>query len=233
MKSNDPVVDYMSYNNKSSMYLFPCTNVEIENIVRDLSNTKSICLDGFSMQVIKSIISNISVPLPKSFNSSLIASIFPDYLKHAKVIPVFKCDDKSIINNYRLISVLPIFSKVFEKLMYNRIFSFVDKFKILCDNQYGFRKQHSTYMALINIIDQISRGIDKGRFTIGIFLDLSKALDTIDHEILLRKLEMYGIRGLALSWFGVSIDNCMSNSVFITCVVPQGSILGPCFFYYI
>ena len=81
--------------------------------------------------------SNISVPLSKSFNSSLIGGIFPDSLKHAKVIPVFKCDDKFNINNYRPISVLPIFSKVFEKLMYNRLFSFVDKYKILCDNQYG------------------------------------------------------------------------------------------------
>ena len=116
MKSNDPVVDYMPYNNKSSIYLFPCTNVEIENIVRDLSNTKAIGLDGFSMKIIKSIISNICVPLSKSFNSSLIAGIFPDSLKHAKVIPVFKCNDKSIINNYRSISVLPIFSKVLRNL---------------------------------------------------------------------------------------------------------------------
>ena len=148
--------------------MFPCTNVEIKNIVKDLSNTKSIGLDGFSIKVIKSIISNIYVPLSKSFNSSIIAGIFPDSLKHAKVISAFKCDDKSIINNYRPISVLPIFSKVVEKLMYNRLFSFVDKLKIVFDNQYGFRKQHSTYMALINIIDQISQGIDDGKFTIGI-----------------------------------------------------------------
>ena len=120
------------------------------------------------MKVIKSIISNISVPLSKSFNSSLIAGIFPDSLKNAKVIPAFKCDDKSIINNNRSISLLPIFSKVFETLIYNHLFSFVDKFKILCDNQYGFRKQHSTYITLINIIDQISHGIDDGKFTIGI-----------------------------------------------------------------
>ena len=113
MKPKDPVDNYMPYNNKSPIYLFLCTNVEIENIVRVLSNTKSIGLDGFSMKVIKSIISNISVPLSKSFNSFLTAGIFPDSLKNAKVIPAFKCDDKSIINNYRSISVLPIFYKVF------------------------------------------------------------------------------------------------------------------------
>ena len=150
------------------------------------------------MKVIKSIISYISVPLSKSFNSSLIAGIFPDSLKYAKVIPAFKWDDKSVVNNYRPISVLPIFSKVFEKLMYNRLFLFVDKLNILFDNQYGFRKQHSTYMALINIIDQISQGIDDGKFTISILLDLSKACDTSDYVILLRKLEVYGIRGLAI-----------------------------------
>ena len=140
MKLNDPIDDYMPYKNKSFMYLFPCTSIEIENIVRDLSNTTSIGLDGFSMKVIKSIISNILVPLSKSFNSSLIAGIVPDYLKHATVIPALKCDDKSVINNYRSISVSPISSKVFEKLMYNCLFLFVDKLKMLCDNQYGFRK---------------------------------------------------------------------------------------------
>ena len=191
------------------------------------------------MKVIKSIISYISVRLSKSFNSSLIGCIFPDSLKHAKVIAAFKCDDKSVINYYRPISVLPIFSKVFEKLMYNRLFLFVDKLKMLFDNQYDFRKQHSTHMALINIIDQISRGIDDGKFTIGIFLDISKAFGTIDLVMSLHKLEVCGIRGLALSWFAsylayrtqrVSIDKCMSNSVLITCGVPQGSILGPLLF---
>ena len=112
-----------------------------------------LCWVSCSMKVIQSIISNISVPLSKSFNISLIAGIFPDSLKHAKVISAFKCDDKSVINNFCPISVLPIFSKVFEKLMYNHLFLFVDKLKILCNNQYSFRKQHSTYMALINIID--------------------------------------------------------------------------------
>ena len=128
-------------------------------------------------------------------------------MKHAKVIPAFKCDGKSVINNDRPISVLPIFSKVFEKLMYNRLSSFVDKLKIVCDNQYGFRKQHSTYMALINIINQISQGIDDGKFTVSIFLDLSKAFDTSDHVILLSKLEVYGIRGVTLSWFVSYLGN--------------------------
>ena len=131
MKPNDPIDDYIQHKNQSSMYLFPCSSVEIENIVRDLSNTKSVGLDGCSMKVIKSIISNLSISVSKSFNSSLIAGIFPDSLKHAQVIPAFKCDDKSVINNYRPISVLPIFSKVFEKLMYNRLFSFVDELKIM------------------------------------------------------------------------------------------------------
>ena len=127
--------------------------------------------------------------------------------------------------------------------MYNRLISFMDSSKLLCDNQFGFRQKHSTYMALLNIIDQISASIDDGKYITGIFLDLSMAFDTINHYILLQILEVYGIRSIELAWLAsyfsnrtqcVSIYDFMSESKLISCGVPQGSILGlQLFLFYI
>ena len=106
---------------------------------------------------------------------SLKTGIFPDKLKTAKVPPVFKSDNKKLVNNYRPISILPVFSKFFEKLMYNRLLSYLDKINILTDKQYRFREKYSTYMAIINLVDQISDELDKKHFTLGIFIDLSSS----------------------------------------------------------
>ena len=123
--------------------------------------------------------------------------------------------------------------------MYCRFLSYLNKNNTLTDQQYGFREKHSTYQAIINLIDQISAELENKNFTIGIFIDLSKAFDTLDHEILLDKLNCYGIRGLANSWFQsylsnrkqfVDIDGTKSNMANISCGVPQGSILGPLLF---
>ena len=130
---------------------------------------------------------SVSHPLAQIFNKSLESGVFPDALKVAKVVPIHKSDDKMFINNYRPISILPIFSKIQEKIVYSRLESFIDKHNILCENQYGFREKHSTYMAVLNIIDNITEQLDAKAFSLGIFMDLSKAFDTIDHEILLKK----------------------------------------------
>ena len=165
--------------------------------------------------------------------------IVPDNTKLAKVIPVHKGDSNSDFNKYRPISILPIFSKFFEKAIYNRLSSFINKNNILYEHQYGFRSNYSTSLAVIQLVEQISSSVDNKELSLGIFLDLSRAFDTVNHRILLTKLEHYGIRGLALKWITsyltnrkqfVEYINTSSDHKTVTCGIPQGSILGPLLF---
>ena len=144
-----------------------------------------------------------------------------------------------MVNNYRPISLLSVFSRLLEKLVCQQLLNFVTKHKILYDKQFGFKSNHSTLFALLAIIDKIQRAIDDGNFSCGIFLDLSKAFDTVNHQILLQKLEYYGIRGLANDWFRsylhnrkqfVLLGNVKSDRLDVSCGVPQGSVLGPILF---
>ena len=155
-------------------------------------------------------------------------------MKIARVIPIFKSDDQSLFTNYRPISVLPSFSKFFERVIYNRLMQYLMNFNILCSNQYGFRNNHSTALALIDLHDKISTAFDRGEFSVGFFHDLSKAFDTANHIILFDKLEHYGIRGLALDWIRSYFSNRKQYVEYnghrslrneISCGVPQGSIL--------
>lgn len=146
---------------------------------------------------------------------SLSSVVFPDPLKIARVVPVFKSGHTRIISNYRPILVLPIFSKVFERLVYNHLLNYLDKCGILTEHQYGFRKNHSTSLALVQLYDKISSVIERNEFTIGIFLDLSKAFDTVNHNILFAKIQHYGIRGKAYTGLGVTlvIDSSLFNTM--------------------
>ena len=160
-------------------------------------------------------------------------------MKTAKVVPVYKGGSKTDIKNYRPISLLATFSKVFEKLMHNRVINFLDTYNILCENQYGFRPGRSCEHALLNAKDTILNSMSKKQVTLLLLIDFSKAFDLVDHSILLNKLEHYGIRGLALNWFKsylknrnqfVSIGTSESSAKQIIYGVPQGSILGPLLF---
>lgn len=212
---------------------------EIIDIVRCLKNGTSAGYDDINITVVKKTIHLICVPLCSIFNSCLSTGIFPNQMKIAKVIPVFKSGDRTNVHKYRPISVLPIFSKKFEKCLYKRLRTFLTSCNILSENQHGFRMRHSTTTALLNFVDKVSYAIDSRQFTIGLFLDLSKAFDTLDLVILLRKLEAYGIRGILLQLFKdylsnrqqfVSIQNQQSSHLPIRCGVPHGSILGPLLF---
>ena len=122
-------------------------------------------------------------------------------MKIARVIPLFKSGDKSLFSNYRPVSVLPVFSKFLVRIVYNRLINFLNKYDILSRNQYGLRKKYSTAHALIQLYDNISIALDNEKVTLGLFIGLSKAFDTVNHEVLLDKVEHYGVHGIALQWF--------------------------------
>ncbi len=183
--------------------------------------------------------SEIVKPLCYVLNLSLEQGIFPEKLKYAVVTPIYKNGERNKMGNYRPVSVLPAFSKVYERVMYNRLLLYLENNNILNMHQYGFRPGFSTDHALSHVIDNILQSLDNKEHLVGVFMDLAKAFDTINHEILIRKLLKYGIQDNSISWFKsylanryqqVKYNGVMSEKSQIVCGVPQGSILGPLLF---
>jgi len=238
-QNNNDYKQYLHEPASQSIFLFNTNVTEIINTVRNLKNNNSTGHDGISLKFMKLTLPILAPALVKIFNLSLSSGVYPDKLKIAKVIPIFKKGTKTSVNNYRPISILSSINKIFEKILYSRLINYIDKFQLLYKYQYGFRKNHSTDHALIELVDQIRFSIDNNQMTCGIFVDLSKAFDTVNHQILLGKLEHYGIRGKALELFKsylserkqyVQVNNCNSQTRSISCGVPQGSVLGPLLF---
>jgi len=183
---------------------------------------KSPGVDNIGPKILKEISSEIVPALTYIFNLSFSAGLVPESLKLAKVIPVFKKGDQTEPGNYRPISLLTIIDKILEKLMCTRLCEFLQKYKILYEFQFGFRKHHFTVLALLEAIDKIYQYIDKHEFVVGIYLNLQKAFDTVNHDILLYKLQNYGIRGVIHQWFG----SYLSNRKQFTCIGDTCSHTG-------
>lgn len=233
--TKDPI-SYIKTRVRNSCFLYPVSKKEIENLIKNLKPKDSRGPDGLSNNILKAIYPSILDALCILFNKSLYCGQFPDSMKVAIVKPLFKSKSKSEITNYRPISLLPIISKILEKVVHHRLTKFLDKNNVLYSGQYGFRKHRSTNDAILDLTGNVVDALDKGMFTIGVFLDMSKAFDSIEHDTLFKKIEHYGIRGTTLQWLKsylsnrhlqVQYKNTLSGKFAVKYGTPQGSVLGP------
>ena len=235
---SDDFKKYLNFTNNSFM-LYDASDLEIHNIINSFSNKTTMDYDQINMNVIKCF-SQKNLPFITSFvNTSFKYGNFPDSLKCGFICPIYKSANKNDLTNYRPISILPCFSKILEKAMANRLYSFFDSINFFAENQFGFLKGKNTELALLHFSKFIYDSIDKSKMTTAIFLDISKAFDNVNHRILLSKLNASGIRGTQLDWLDsylknrrqcVKINNDFSSFIDINRGVPQGSILGPLLF---
>ena len=228
--------DYMPRANSSSIFLRDCTPDEINKIISELNNGKS---SDIPIHVVKASSEIIAPILSTLYNECMSDGVFPDDLKTGRITPIYKKDNEELLENYRPVSTLAVFGKIFEKIIFNRLYSFFQSQQTIYDNQFGFRKNHSTSHALNFSVNYIESCLEKKQHVLGIFIDLSKAFDTISHDKLLSKLDNYGIRGnanrLIASYLSnryqyVSVLEENSDKLPVLYGVPQGSCLGPLLF---
>ena len=218
----------------NSFFLNPTDEI---NII--INPSEAFSPNSILTNILKLLINDVSSELTQLFNLSFSRGFFPLLLKTSKFIPVYKKDTKLQCSNYRPISLLSNIGKVFERLMYNRLYTFLGKNSVIYDLQFGFRQKYSTSHASIHLTEKIREQLDNKNIVCGIFFELEKAFDRVDHGILIQRLNHYGIRGKANNWFSsyfqnwsqhVSINGFNSNLGHIHCDVSQVSILGPLLF---
>ena len=234
-------IDSMMFMRGSTPNSFFFSNIDaqdVERIIKCFKN-KKCGLYSLPIVVLKEVADVVSPIVAKLINKCTIAGYFPRCLKVARVTPIYKNDDHSDVNNYRPISVLPTFSKIFEKVIYAQIYAFIEKYNILSKFQYGFRSKKSTVQAITNHLAYVYESLEQNNTVISIFLDFRKAFDCVDHSVLLSKLHYYGIRGIMHDWFRSYLSDREQFTVVgaaessrrkLLCGVPQGTNLGPLLF---
>ena len=231
--------DFLKDPLNNSFVLVDCDPREVALLLKSLNPRKAYGPNSIPTEILHLLADSICKPLSIIFNLSFSTGQYPNMLKIAKTIPIFKKDSRLLVSNYRPISLLSNINKILEKLMFKRIYDFLEKFKCIYKLQFGFRSRHSTNHALIDITETIRKALDDGKYACGVFVDFQKAFDTVNHEILIGKLKHYGIRGTANTWFTSYLTN---RSQFVSILgfdsereqvqhgVPQGSVLGPLLF---
>ena len=216
-----------------------CDENEIKIIISALDANKSAGPHSIPTHILQLLNDKICIPLKDIFNLSLSTGQHPNILKIAKTIPIYKKGSRLEVSNYRPISLLSNLNKILEKIVHQRLYKFLEESQAIYSLPFGFRKKHSTNHALIDITETIRQTLDSKQIACGIFVDIQKAFDTVNHEILINKLDHYGVRGSAQSWFASYLKN---RSQFVSILgnesatrsidhgVPQGSVLGPLLF---
>lgn len=237
---NIPFSDYQINDGSNMFILTPTCKLEIEQTISNLRNTTSFGIDGVNTKIIKLCSKHISGQIADIINQSFAEGIFPDCLKISKVIPIFKSGCKYDFNNYRPISLTPVVSKIFEIIYKKRLMKFLELNNILCKEQYGFRRNCGTKEALFDIINCIEKHKStRSKKTAALFIDLKKAFDTVDLDILMVKLNNIGFTTKPLQWISsfvcnrsqvVSVNGVTSGQCQLKMGVPQGSVLGPLLF---
>ena len=245
-KSKKDINSYLSKirQNCNSMTFTQVNRTELLKLFKELPNKSSHGHDNLDNILLKEISEGIVDPLVILFNRSLDEGYFPNQMKIAEVVPLFKSKERDIANNYRPISLLMVISKLLERIVYKRTFQFITDTGQLYESQYGFRKHHSCNDAISELLGEILHNLENNKYTVAIYLDLSKAFDTLQHSVILKKLECYGIRGKCLQWFASYFkDRYMSVKIqtrsgtieksdlrSVEYGTPQGSCLGPLVF---
>lgn len=227
------------FQNDDTIFLSPTNELEVYRTFMGLKNSTAKDVNDIEIKPVKHVMDILVPCLVHIFNLVLCSGCFPRAMKKAKVSLFFKSGNANDPNNYRPVSILPVFSKGLEKIIYSRVNSFLCRYNIPSECQHGFQKGESTETALLTQKELIFANIEKNEMTLGIFIDFSKAFDYLNHKILLNKLYDYGIRGVSSSLFTsylsdrqqrVAIGDFYSSFKTVSCGVPQGSILGPLLF---